>query len=75
MSERDPDIIYGAANIADHIFSDRKKTRRIYYLSSSSNLPVFRLGARICMRKSALNNWIASQEGKNGTKPKSGRGT
>ena len=55
------DILYGAEAIAEFMFGDRKKRRRVYNLADGG-LPVFRIGANICARKSVLLTWIAAQE-------------
>lgn len=56
------DILKGADEIAVFMFGDPKKRRLIYHLSERSNLPIFRLGALLCARKSVLLAWIAEQE-------------
>jgi hypothetical protein len=42
--------------------SDKQLARKIYHLVSTSRLPVFRLGSKICARRSALLAWIKRQE-------------
>jgi hypothetical protein len=67
------DILYGADQIAQFLFGERKYRRRIYNLveKSAHNLapgklfPHFRIGASICARKSTLRDWIAAQEERN----------
>ncbi|MGY8666166.1 hypothetical protein Q3C01_27975 [Bradyrhizobium sp. UFLA05-109] len=62
------DILEGAEAIADFLFcgtSDRERgrnRRKVYYLAENSQLPFFRLGAILCVRKSVLLDFIASQE-------------
>jgi hypothetical protein len=56
------DILEGADAIAEFLFGSKDERRRIYYLAESSRLPVFRLGAILCARKSVLLNYITSQE-------------
>lgn len=56
------DILRGAEEIAEFIFGAREYRRKIYYLAECTRLPVFRLGAVLCMRKSVLLDWIAEQE-------------
>lgn len=56
------DILRGADEIAEFIFGKKGGRRKIYYLAETSHLPVFRLGAVLCARKSVLLRWIAGQE-------------
>jgi hypothetical protein len=56
------DLLRGADEIAKFIFGDRGSRRKIYYLAETSHLPVFRLGAVLCARRSKLLSWIAGQE-------------
>jgi hypothetical protein len=56
------DILYGAGEIAEFLYGERKFRRKIYNLIASDRLPHFRLGTSICGRKSMLVNWIAKQE-------------
>ena len=39
-----------------------KLRRKVYYLAETSRLPVFRIGSKLCARRSVLIAWIASQE-------------
>ncbi|MGW1425763.1 hypothetical protein ACWAT4_37175 [Bradyrhizobium manausense] len=62
------DILEGAEAIADFLFRgtsdfERGRNRRkVYYLAENSQLPFFRLGAILCVRKSVLLDFIAAQE-------------
>lgn len=56
------DLLRGADEIAEFIFGARGSRRKIYYLAETSHLPVFRLGAVLCARRSVLMRWIAGQE-------------
>lgn len=56
------DLLEGAEGIAEFLFGDAKKRRRVYHLAENKRLPVFRLGAVLCARKSTLMDWIAKQE-------------
>lgn len=56
------DILYGADEIAVFLFEHRRLRRRVYNLVEQNALPVFRIGANICARKSILLAWIAAQE-------------
>jgi hypothetical protein len=56
------DLLVGAAEIAQFLFNDPKKRRRVYHLVEHSKLPVFWLGKIICGRKSTLRGFIVDQE-------------
>jgi hypothetical protein len=56
------DLLRGADQIADFLFGDTTQRRQVYYLAETSRLPVFRLGTKLCARRSVLMAWIASQE-------------
>ena len=56
------DLLRGADTIAEYIFGDRACRRKVYYLAETSRLPVFRLGAALCARRSVLMRWISDQE-------------
>jgi hypothetical protein len=56
------DLIEGADSLAEFIYGSRKERRKVYHLAEKGELPLFRLGAKICGRKSAILQWIAEQE-------------
>lgn len=56
------DLLHGAEAIADFLFGDPEQRRKVYHLSQMGNLPVFRLGAILCARRSRLLAWIEQQE-------------
>jgi hypothetical protein len=56
------DLLQGADEIAHFLFGDPGRRRRVYHLAETSRLPVFRIGALLCGRKSSLVAWIADQE-------------
>ncbi len=56
------DLLRGADRIAEFIYGDQRHRRRIYHLAERKQLPVFRLGAVLCARRSVLLQWIAAQE-------------
>ena len=56
------DLLRGADEIAEFIFGKKGGRRKIYYLAETSHLPVFRLGAVLCARRSVLLRWISGQE-------------
>jgi len=53
------DMLKGADEIAAFTGFDR---RSVYHFASKGGLPVFRVGALICARKSTLLAWIIEQE-------------
>ncbi len=57
-----PDLLRGADQIAEFIFGTTEERRKIYHLAETSKIPVFRLGALLCARKSKLMSWIEAQE-------------
>jgi hypothetical protein len=56
------DTLYGADQIAEFVWGDKKFRRKVYNLVETNRLPHFRLGAGVCSRKSVLLEWIAEQE-------------
>jgi len=56
------ELLEGAGAIAIFLFGDFEARRKVYYLAEQQSLPVFRLGKRICARKSTLQGWISEQE-------------
>lgn len=56
------DLLRGAEEIAEFMFGSAAERRRVYHLAQTSRLPVFRLGAMLCVRRSVLMAWIAEQE-------------
>jgi hypothetical protein len=57
-----PDLLRGASEIAGFMFGEATLRRRVYHLAETSRLPVFKLGAVLCARRSVLMAWIAAQE-------------
>ena len=56
------DLLLGAGAIAEFMFGDNRKRRQVYHLAQTNKLPVFKLGATICARRSTLVAWIEAQE-------------
>jgi hypothetical protein len=56
------DILRGAEQIAEFLYGERGDRRKVYHLAQTSRLPVFRLGAVLCARRSVLEAWIKEQE-------------
>ncbi|MGO4665495.1 DNA-binding protein [Bosea sp. 2RAB26] len=61
MSEVDADLLYGVPSIAQHL---RLKPRQVYHLIEVSGLPTFRLGGKVCTRRSTLTAWLTECEAK-----------
>jgi hypothetical protein len=59
------DLLRGADEIAAFVFGSTKHRRKVYYYATDAKarMPVFRIGAIICARKSTLLEWIRLQEG------------
>jgi hypothetical protein len=66
MTDHDPefakDLLRGAEEIAQFLYGERERRRKVYHLAGTSNLPIFKLGSMICARKSVLVKWIKDQE-------------
>ncbi|HUZ74543.1 MAG TPA: hypothetical protein VMU87_16280 [Stellaceae bacterium] len=63
------DLLTGAQPIADFLFGDAnplKRRRRLYHVASqmkgTARPPIWKLGATLCARKSALLAWISERE-------------
>jgi hypothetical protein len=61
------DLLPGAAAIAEFLFGDRRKKRKVYHLQHQ--LPLFHMGATLCGRKSTLLSHMAEQERGAGAAP------
>lgn len=56
------DLLHGAEAIAAFLFGDKRQRRKVYHLAETRQLPHFRMGAKLCARKSRLLTWIEEQE-------------
>ena len=56
------DFLEGARAIACFVYNDPERVRTIYYLYEKCRIPCFKMGATICARKSAIIEWIKTQE-------------
>ncbi|WP_211103014.1 hypothetical protein [Azospirillum sp. B21] len=63
------DVLPGAEKIAEFVYGTAEDRRKVYHLAQTSKIPVFRMGALVCARKSTLLRWIADQEAKVGGVP------
>jgi hypothetical protein len=59
MATDELDLLTGADAIAAFM---GVKPRRVYHLAETLRLPVFRLGATLCARRSTLIRWIEDME-------------
>ena len=59
------DLLEGADAIAAYLYGSPEKRRKVYHLSRSSKIPLFRLGSMLCARRSRLKAWIKEQEDRN----------
>jgi hypothetical protein len=62
-------LLRGAKEIAQFLFGSNEHRRKVFHLVATSNIPVFKLGAMICARKSILREWIEAQEGRRADLP------
>lgn len=56
------DLVFGATAIARVLGMTR---RQIYHAASQSHIPAFKIGNRLCARKTSLSSWLASLENSN----------
>jgi hypothetical protein len=56
------DLLDGATEIAEFLFADGSKRRRVYYLNEQGVLPLFYLGNTLCGRKSTLTKHVENAE-------------
>lgn len=56
------DLLEGAGAIAGFVYGDRSMKRKIYHLVDGGLFPAFRLGDKVCARKSTVLAWIEQQE-------------
>jgi hypothetical protein len=54
------DMLFGAEQIAEALYGDPKKRRRVYQIVSQ--LPVFHMGQTLCARRSSLLRYIENLE-------------
>lgn len=57
------DLLQGADDIAKFMGLSR---RQAYHLAAAGRIPVFKMGAIVCARRSTILSWIAEQEAKCG---------
>ncbi len=62
MTDLKNDLLEEAEAIAEFMFGDPKRKRAVYHMASRQRLPVFKMGSKLCARKSALLAWIEAKE-------------
>lgn len=53
------DLLYGVDQIAEHL---KMKRRQVYHLHDQGNLPTFKIGGKVCARRSTLAKHFEAQE-------------
>lgn len=60
------DLIEGAGPIAEFLFGDSRKRRKVFYLWETSDAPLFKLNnvpnAQLCARRSELMAWLKKRK-------------
>lgn len=56
------DLLRGGDEIAEFMFGDPEKRRKVYYLAERKLIPAFRMGDILCARRSTLLEHIRKQE-------------
>jgi len=59
MTEPETDLLYGVPAIASHLAMTAKQ---VYHLHDQGNLPTFKIGGKVCARRSTLAKHFAAQE-------------
>lgn len=59
MEQDRADLLYGVPEIA--AFMGRTQNT-IYYLARSDDFPTFKIGGKVCARRSTINQWLADME-------------
>ncbi|RRD21583.1 DNA-binding protein [Brucellaceae bacterium VT-16-1752] len=60
-NEDKADLLYGGPEIA--AFMGRTQNT-IYYLTRRADWPGFKIGGKVCARRSTINQWLADMEAK-----------
>lgn len=53
------DLLYGVPAIAAHL---RMTAKQVYHLNDQGHLPTFKIGGKVCARRSTLADHFAAQE-------------
>ncbi|WP_454917297.1 helix-turn-helix transcriptional regulator [Xanthobacter sediminis] len=59
QSPENQDLLYGVPAIAEFL---NLKPAAVYHLAAKGTLPTFKIGAKVCARRSTLTAWLADQE-------------
>lgn len=66
MTMEKTDLLFGAKEIAEHVFGDKKYAGRVYDLQRRSRYPhrfeMFTMGGTLCARRSSIEAWYRMQE-------------
>lgn len=57
MKDAQSDLLYGVPAIAEYL---NMRPRQVYHLTENG-LPHFKIGGRVCSRKSLLSKWLDEQ--------------
>lgn len=55
----DADLLYGVGLIAAHL---KLTPAQVYHLVAEGRLPSFKIGGRVCARRSSIAQWLADME-------------
>lgn len=55
----DGDLLYGVPAIAEHL---GLRERVVYHLIQKGHMPTFKIGDRVCARRTSLAQWLADRE-------------
>lgn len=58
MNDDNSGLLYGAGPIAAYLGMTEAQ---VYHLHANGTLPTFKIGARVCARRSDLNAWLEAQ--------------
>ena len=56
---RGRDLLYGVPSIAEFL---GLRDRQVRHLCEIGRLPTFKIGGKICARRSTISDWLAEQE-------------
>lgn len=59
MADNETDLLYGVKAIAAHLQMTEKQ---VYHLHDQEHLPTFKIGGKVCARRSTLAKHFAAQE-------------
>lgn len=62
-AQENEDLLYGVPAIAGFL---KLKPSAVYHLAAKGTLPTFKIGSKVCARRSSLSTWLAELEAKGG---------